>query len=62
MFNISLFFFFGNSIFEIFLSWFHIIAKIVSYQDAEAILEDISPSPLQVVGYGVVRQIACLIS
>lgn len=59
MFNISLFFFFGNSIFEIFLSWFHII---VSFQDAEAILEDISPSPLQVVGYGVVRQIARLIS
>lgn len=61
MFTISLAFFFpfGNSIFEIFLSWFHII---VSFQDAEAILEDISPSPLQVVGYGVVRQIACLIS
>lgn len=29
--------------------------NLCSPQEAEAILEDISPSPVQVLGYGVVR-------
>lgn len=31
--------------------------KTCTFQEAEAILEDISPSPIQVLGYGVVRVI-----
>lgn len=40
--------------------YFSNLPHLVNFQEAEAILEEINPTPSQLVGYGVVRLSECM--
>ena len=44
-----------NSFNDLNFPFLHFSTKLQSFQEAEAILEEINPSPVQVLSYGLVR-------